>query len=169
LIEYGFTKIVGFDPSLKLLQYAKSRLGKEFDPVVGVAEYLPFRKGAFGAMLTCFSLRDVRNPIRSLQEFERVGNHDSALAIVDVGRPDETVRRELVWLYVRAIMPVLAKTLVRNRLAGNPFKMIIPTFERLTTNRALERLLRENFGPATLQEFLFGGLVILLAYHKNAC
>src|SRR5712692_3066689 len=60
LITQGFTKVAGLDPSGRLLRFAKSNLGSEFHPVVGVAENLPFKAEAFNGTLACFALRDVR-------------------------------------------------------------------------------------------------------------
>ncbi len=167
LLEHGFGRIVALDPSVRLLRFARSKLGAGFEPVVGTAECLPFKPHAFGAVLTCFSLRDVRDLTRSLQEFARAGNPGCLLAIVDVGKPDGALARALVGLYIRHVMPLLAKLLVRNRLVGNPFRMIVPTFDRLVTNHTLVTTVEEKFGSARLSESLLGGLILLEATRET--
>ncbi len=44
LLEDGFENIIGLDPSIRLLRFARSRLGPRFCPIVGVAENLPLRQ-----------------------------------------------------------------------------------------------------------------------------
>ena len=163
LLSRGFENVVGLDPSQKLLRFAKAHLEGAFHPVVGVAENLPFRAGSFGSVLTCFGLRDVQNLLESLREVSRVVRVKGGFAVVDVGKPDGPVRRELVWFYVRLGMPLLAWLLIRGRIRGNPFRMIIPTFQWLLTNGALLALLQHEFGPSKLEEFLLGGLIIVRA------
>ncbi len=161
MLENGFSKIVGLDPSMILLRYAKSQLGYSFNPVQGVAEKLPFRDGGFASVLTCFSLRDVRDRASALREFSRVMEDQGRLEIVDVGKPDNLFLRKLVGLYIALVMPTIARILINGRLRGNPFRMIIPTVQSLTTNHALARMVAGIFGSSSLRGFLFGGLVIV--------
>jgi demethylmenaquinone methyltransferase/2-methoxy-6-polyprenyl-1,4-benzoquinol methylase len=163
LLSQGFQKVVGLDPSQRLLKFAKSSAGSGFHPVVGVAESLPVRAEIFDSILTCFALRDVRNLVESLREISRVAKPGRGFAIVDVGKPDGIFRRDFVWLYVRFGMPLIALLLTRRRLRGNPFRMIIPTFYWLVTNDSLRFLVEREFGPAKLREFMLGGLVVLEA------
>jgi ubiquinone/menaquinone biosynthesis C-methylase UbiE len=163
LIARGFVRVAGLDPSRKLLRFAKSNLGPEFHPAIGVAEKLPFKEGAFNNALTCFSLRDVRELASALTEFSRVVRAGGRFSIVDVGKPDGFSRRTLIGLYVRFGMPILARVLIRNRIRGNPFRMIVPTFNRLVTNESLESLVERTFGPARLREYMLGGLVLIEA------
>lgn len=161
MLEMGFRKIVGLDPSMNLLSHAKSRLGNGFHPVLGVAEDLPFRDGGIAGAIACFSLRDARDRASSLREISRAIENNGRLEIVDVGKPDNLFIRKLMGLYVRLVMPMIARFLIRGRLRGNPFLMIVPTFDWLITNRGLASLVAGIFGSANLREFLFGGLVII--------
>ena len=163
MLEDRFENIVGLDPSLTLLQHAKNALGPGFCPVVAVAENLPFRSYAFSGILTCFSFRDVRDKALSMEEFARVTHQEGRLEIVDIGKPDRVLRRNLIELYVVALMPMIARFFIRRRTTENPFRMIVPTFYRLATNRTVARLAEKEFGSAWLHEFLLGGLVIIEA------
>ena len=163
MLEDGFGKIAGLDPSSILLQCAKAALGPSFHPVIGVAENLPFRSDAFFGVLTCFSYRDVRDKVLSLAEFARVVDRKGRLEIVDVGKPDGMFRQKLIGIYVASVMPTIARFFIGGRRRGNPFQMIVPTFHRLATNRKLVRLAEREFGSAGIHEFLFGGLVIIEA------
>jgi ubiquinone/menaquinone biosynthesis C-methylase UbiE len=163
MLEDGFEKIAGLDPSRILLQHAKASLGPCFHPVIGTAENLPFRSDAFSGVLTCFSYRDVRDKILSLREFARVVDRNGRLEIVDVGKPDGMIRQKLIESYVALVMPTIARFLIAGRIRGNPFQMIVTTFHRLATNRKVVRLAESEFGSACIQEFLLGGLVVIAA------
>jgi demethylmenaquinone methyltransferase / 2-methoxy-6-polyprenyl-1,4-benzoquinol methylase len=163
LLDNGFQNVVGLDPSIRLLKFARSRLGRRFCPVLGVAENLPFRAGSIGAVITCFALRDVVNLNRSLGEFARATRRGGALAVVDIGKPDNGIWRGAIGFYISHGMPVLARFSIRGRASGNPFRMIIPTWKKLLTNRRLSDLIEESFGPCALKSFLLGGLVVLEA------
>jgi len=163
LLEDGFENIVGLDPSIQLLRFAKSRLGRRFSPMVAVAENLPFRSGSLGAVITCFSLRDVVSLSRSLDEFARATRRGGALAVVDIGKPDSGTWRSLIDFYISHVMPVVARFSIRGRTSGNPFRMIIPTWKRLQTNRRISDLIELSFGPCVLKSFLLGGLIVFEA------
>jgi ubiquinone/menaquinone biosynthesis C-methylase UbiE len=161
MLEDNFEKIVGLDPSLVLLRSAKSRLTDCFYPVLGVAEDLPFRNGIIAGAITCFSLRDVRDRAGSMAEFARVVTERGRLEIVDVGKPDNLFFQRLISIYIVLVMPIVARVLIGRRARGNPFRMIIPTFRRLSTNQNLARLAEDRFGWVELHQFLFGGLIIV--------
>jgi ubiquinone/menaquinone biosynthesis C-methylase UbiE len=163
LLDDGFECVVGVDPSVRLLRFARSRLGRGFCPIVGVAENLPFRPGSIGAVITCFALRDVANLERSLEEFALTTRRGGALAVVDVGKPDSGFWRGLIGFYISRVMPVIARSWIRGRTPGNPFKMIVPTWRKLETNKRLSYLIELSFGPCALKSFFFGGLVVFEA------
>jgi ubiquinone/menaquinone biosynthesis C-methylase UbiE len=163
LLEDGFENVVGVDPSIHLLRFARSRLGRRFCAIVGVAENLPFRSGSLGAVITCFSLRDVVSLDRSLDEFARATRRGGALAVVDIGKPDSGFWRAVIGFYISRVMPVLARFSIRGRTSGNPFRMIIPTWKKLKINKQLSDLIEHSFGPCALKTFFLGGLVVFEA------
>jgi ubiquinone/menaquinone biosynthesis C-methylase UbiE len=161
LLQDGFERVVGLDPSLSLLRATKIRLSDAFYPVRGIAENVPLRTASVGGVIACFSLRDVRDRAQSISEFARVAKDDGLLEIVDVGKPDNQLFQRLIGVYISMIMPLLTRVLIGRRGRMNPFRMIIPTFRRLSTNSSLTRQTGEVFGSAKLHQFLFGGLVIV--------
>jgi demethylmenaquinone methyltransferase / 2-methoxy-6-polyprenyl-1,4-benzoquinol methylase len=163
MLQDGFEKIIGLDPSLSLLRSTKARLTDSFYPVQAVAENVPLRAGSVAGVITCFSLRDVRDKAQSVAEFARVAKDNGLLEIVDVGKPDNRFFQGLIRTYISLIMPILARLLIGRRERVNPFRMIIPTFRRLPTNRALTSLCAARFGSPKIHQFLIGGLVIVEA------
>lgn len=163
MIDDGFQRVIGLDPSIVLLRSTNARLTDHFFPVLGVAENLPFRDGSVAGVITCYSLRDVRNKKIAVDEFARAVRKNGRLEIVDVGKPDQLFFRRLIGVYVVLAMPIVARFFIGRRANGNPFRMIIPTFHQLPTNQTLARLARQLFGSSVCHEFLFGGLVIIEA------
>lgn len=161
LLQDGFEKVVGIDPSKKLLKSTKMVLGLNFYPIQAVAENVPLRSSSVSGTITCFSLRDVRDKTKSVSEFARVVKPEGFLEIVDVGKPDNKPLQRLIGIYVIVIMPLVARVLVGHRSKTNPFRMIVPTFRRLETNCELSKLTATRFGTVSQQEFLFGGLVMV--------
>lgn len=168
MLSDGFTRVVGLDPSLSLLTSTKARLGDNFHPVQAIAENIPLRSMSISGIIACFSLRDVRDKTRSISEFSRLAKDNGLLEIVDVGKPESQLSQGLIRVYVSLIMPVLARVLIGRRARSNPFRMIIPTFRRLSTNRSLTSLVSGIFGPATLHQFMLGGLVIVEGTKDNS-
>jgi ubiquinone/menaquinone biosynthesis C-methylase UbiE len=163
LIQDGFENILGVDPSIHLLKFARARLGPQFCPILGVAENLPLRASSLGAVITCFALRDAANLDRSLEEFARSTRRGGALAVVDIGKPDSGFWRGLIRFYLSRIMPMFARFWISGRTGGNPFKMIIPTWKKLLTNNQLLTQIEVSFGPCVLKSFFLGGLVVFEA------
>ena len=163
MMRDSFENVIGLDPSITLLRFAKSRLQDQFHPVVAIAEQLPFRPGSLGAVLTCFALRDAVNYDKSIEQFAQTTRRGGALAVVDIGKPDGGFYRSFLGFYISRIMPVLARFWVRGRAQGNPFKMIIPTWKRLYSNKEVVDLVERFFGPCVLKSFFLGGLVVFEA------
>jgi demethylmenaquinone methyltransferase / 2-methoxy-6-polyprenyl-1,4-benzoquinol methylase len=167
MLADGFEKVVGLDPSKLLLRSTATRLRDRFYPLLGVAEHLPIRSNCVWGVITCYSLRDVRDRSSAVSEFSRITRENGRLEIVDVGKPDNVFTGRLIGLYVVLVMPLIARAMIGRKAKGNPFRMIIPTFHRLPTNQSLTRLARDQFGSAHLNEFLLGGLMIIDALRTN--
>jgi ubiquinone/menaquinone biosynthesis C-methylase UbiE len=135
--------------------------------VIAIGENLPFKDQTIQNTLTCFALRDARNLEQSLAEFHRSMKNQAQLCIVDIGKPDRAFQKIVITLYIQRLMPLLARLLVRNRIPSNPFKMIVPTFKKLSTNRSLTSEVETSFGPSRLEEFMQGGLILLAAERGN--
>jgi ubiquinone/menaquinone biosynthesis C-methylase UbiE len=118
--------------------------------------------------MTCFALRDSVDLSQSIGEYHRVCSRTGAFADVDLGKPDGLFRRLGSILYIRYLMPLIAKTAVRGRIKGNPWRMIVPTFESLPTNQRLVSMLRNKFDLVELSEFLSGGVIVIIARKQTA-
>jgi demethylmenaquinone methyltransferase/2-methoxy-6-polyprenyl-1,4-benzoquinol methylase len=159
--------IVGLDTSTRLLDAAREKLrtkhGDHLHLIRGVFEALPFRERSFSRIVSAYAFRDARNRSVAIDEFHRVGSENSVFAIVDLGKPENHIKRALISLYVRSVMPFIARLAMSASIDGNPWRMIFPTYQALGSNRELVGALNTLFNGVMLKEFALGGAIVLFA------
>ena len=164
--------LVGFDASAKQLKTAKLSLegsaGTNLHLVRGAFEFLPFRDSVFDAIITCYALRDSLDLSRSVEEYHRVCAQSGAFADVDLGKPDNLFKRVGSTFYIRYLMPPIAKAAIIGRIKGNPWRMIVPTYKPLPTNKALQSQMRRSFHRTEFKEFLLGGIIVIIGRKSPA-
>ena len=163
--------LVGFDGSVKQLKTAKENLtssNEVLQTVRGAFDFLPFREGTFDAIITCYALRDSLDLSKSLAEYSRVCVPSGSFADVDIGKPDSVVKRAGSILYIKFIMPLIAKLAIMGRISGNPWRMIAPTYKSLPTNRMLLSEVEQKFRKVEFKEFLTGGLIVIVGRKSPA-
>jgi demethylmenaquinone methyltransferase/2-methoxy-6-polyprenyl-1,4-benzoquinol methylase len=158
--------LVGFDASVKQLRTAKSNLGRveltSLQLVRGSFEFLPFRNHVFDAVITCYALRDSLDIPKAIEEYHRTCSHSGVFADVDLGKPDNVLRRVGSVFYIRYVMPLIAKAAIIGKLKGNPWRMIAPTYKSLPTNSSLLSEMRSKFASVEFSEFLMGGIIVIV-------
>jgi len=158
--------LVGLDESVKQLKAAKLNLATldsgQLHAVRASFEYLPFKKDVFDGIITCYALRDSLDLSRSLAEYSRVCSPRGSFADVDIGKPDNPLNRWGSILYVKYIMPIRAKMAIRNKMRGNPWRMITPTFVALPQNGEILDMVKKQFARTQLKEFLSGGIIVII-------
>jgi len=158
--------LVGLDGSVRLLNTARSKLRDINTQVVelirAVFEFLPFRDGVFDIVVTSYALRDSLDLPKSLYEYSRVCSSHGQLAIVDIGKPDNPFTRGVSALYIRLLVPVIAKIATIGKMHGNPWLKLFRTYVPLPTNRDLVKDVKRSFPKAELREFLMGGVIVIL-------
>jgi demethylmenaquinone methyltransferase/2-methoxy-6-polyprenyl-1,4-benzoquinol methylase len=162
--------LVGLDESVKQLKAAKLNLATldsgQLHVVRASFEYLPFKEDVFDGIITCYALRDSLDLSKSLAEYSRVCSPRGSFADVDIGKPDNPFNRWGSILYVKYIMPIRAKMAIRNKMKGNPWRMIAPTFVTLPQNREILDMVKKQFPRTELKEFLLGGIIVIIG-HKS--
>ena len=162
--------LVGLDESVKQLQTAKQNLREAGDDSINVVrgsfEFLPFRDHVFQSVITCYALRDSLDIPKSVSEYSRVCDSHGAFADVDIGKPDDFVKRIVSEVYVKYAVPLIAHMAIRRKMKGNPWRMIGPTYASLPTNHVLLDLFKQAFHEAELKEFLNGGLIVITGHTK---
>jgi len=157
--------LVGLDASSKQLKTAKCNLGAvkpSLQFVRGSFEFLPFRDGVFDAVITCYALRDSLDIPSAIGEYHRVCAESSVFADVDIGKPDDALKRAGSVFYIRYLMPLIAKAAIYGKIQGNPWRMIVPTYKPLPTNGSLLSQMRNLFPTVEFKEFLMGGIIVVI-------
>ncbi len=159
--------LVGLDASTILLHAASERLQPSYHEQVhlvrGIFEALPFRDKSFHRIVSAFAFRDSRSRSTAIDELSRVSNDGGALAIVDLGKPDRVLKRFFITIYVRYLMPLIARWSKSEVIKGNPWRMIFPTYQALGRNRDLVSSLSARFTDLKIIEWGLGGLIIIIA------
>jgi demethylmenaquinone methyltransferase/2-methoxy-6-polyprenyl-1,4-benzoquinol methylase len=159
--------IVGLDASTTLLGAARERFRSSKEGQVHLVratfEAVPVRDGGVNRIVSAYAFRDARDRGVAIDEFRRVLGKDGSFAIIDLGKPNEILKRTFVTLYIEFFMPLIARFSKSNRIRGNPWRMIVPTYRLLVTNRELVQSLRKRFAEVKIWEFSLGGIIIILA------
>lgn len=159
--------ILGLDASTQLLHAAQQRFklqgNGEVHFVRATFEGIPVRNGAVNRIVSAYAFRDARNRDAAIAEFHRVIGLGGSFAIVDLGKPDNLLKRAFVTTYIQYLMPLFARFFKSNRILGNPWQMIVPTYKLLTTNRELVQAVRRSFSDVGINQFLLGGMIVILA------
>ena len=157
--------LIGLDGSPKQLETAKVNLREYRDSlhlVNASFEYLPFRDRILDGIITCYALRDSLDLSRSISEYSRVCSEHGVFADVDIGKSDNAIKRWMSILYIKHLMPLLAKMAIRRQIRGNPWRMIAPTYDTLPTNVSLMELMKNHFAKMRTKEFLNGGIIVII-------
>jgi len=159
--------VVGLDASTMLLGAARERFKSSKNGQVHLVraafEAVPVRDGAVSRVVSAYAFRDARDRSVAIDEFRRVLRPSGSFAIVDLGKPDKVLKRTFITLYIECLLPLIARFSKSNRIRGNPWRMIVPTYQLLVTNGELVQSLRKQFGEVRIWEFSMGGIIIVLA------
>ncbi len=158
----GDLSITMYDPLIPMLKNTGTFFESTPDMANGVFEHIPFRDGQFDAILCGYSLRDAISLGVAISELHRVLRDGGRLVIVDLGKPDETIIRAGVAVYLRIFLPVIA--LVGGGRLGLKFGTLYGTFRRWPQNKKLEEMLLDKFSSVEFEKDLMGGAIMVAAY-----
>jgi len=151
-----------YDPLVPMLKNTGSFFERAPEMANGVFEHIPFRDGEFDAVLCGYSLRDAISLKVAISEIHRVLKRGGRLVIVDLGKPDRSLIRAGVSMYLRIFLPVIA-FMAGGRL-GLKFGALYGTFRRWPQNKKLEEMLLEKFSRVEFEKDLMGGAIMVAAY-----
>ncbi len=153
--------VIAMDPLDVMVTLSKRRIRSErFDVVRGVFERMPFRSGAFGLVLTGFSVRDAIDLRAALSEIRRVIRSGGRYVICDIAKPDSPPLRLVVSAYWFLIAPLLG-FLAAGR-SGLRVWDVYRTYRKWPAKRKLIGLLGEFFAVERNEAALAGGALIAL-------
>jgi demethylmenaquinone methyltransferase/2-methoxy-6-polyprenyl-1,4-benzoquinol methylase len=165
------TNVVALDYSSLLLRSCKKRAKDHRDRLHFIRacfEELPFRPNSLDAAVTAYALRDSSNLKQAIDEYARSIRNEGRLAIVELGKPDNVVKGFFAAAYVRLIAPLIAKIIISDRLEGNPWLRITPTYQNLPTTRRLLEILKAKFDLLEKKTFLAGGILVIILQSRSS-
>ncbi|MDG6905226.1 MAG: class I SAM-dependent methyltransferase [Nitrososphaerota archaeon] len=147
------------DPLVRMMKVARAKT--RLDGVVSVFENMPFKSSSFDAAMAGFSIRDARILSSALSETYKLLVPSGRFLIVDLAKPDSSVRIFFIGFYWRVIAPAIA-FLVSGRL-GLKFGDLATTFKRLPKKSELQKLAkRSGFEILSAEYSMLGGACVLL-------
>ncbi len=159
LRRWQLADLVAMDPLDVMASLSKRRIrSHRFDVVRGVFERMPFRSGAFGLVLTGFSIRDAIDLRAALSEIRRVLRYGGRYVICDIAKPDSPPLRFVVSAYWFLIAPILGLMAAGRR--GLRVWDIYRTYRRWPVRRWLIGLLDEFFAVERSESAMADGALI---------
>jgi demethylmenaquinone methyltransferase/2-methoxy-6-polyprenyl-1,4-benzoquinol methylase len=159
----GDARIVMYDPIPEMLANVRNVWGNTHPSLSsGIFEHLPFKDGAFDAVMCGYSLRDAIDLRHAISEMHRVLKPGGRLIIVDLGKPDNAFLRLGVSIYLKYFLGISAYFAVGR--VGLKFKTLYGTFLRWPKNSELEAMLGEKFSKVVFDKGMMGGAVMVAAY-----
>ena len=139
----------------------KARRIQNVERVQAVFEYLPFRRSVFDHVLAAFSLRDALNLEKALDEIDKVLADHGRLIVIDLGKPDNCLKRFLTSFYWTVIAPIYA--FIRLGSKGLVSMKIRETLKSYPTTRRLLQVYDKYFRQVKLVEKFIGFIIVIEA------
>ena len=162
-ITNGKVEIMLYDPLLPMIKNTDRLFKKKPETACGVFDHTPFRNEQFDVVLSGYSLRDAISLKTAISEIHRILKDDGKWIIVDLGKPDNSVIRFGVSLYLRMILPMIAY--MAGGKLGLKFATLYGTYKLWPQNKKLESMLLEKFTSIEFEKDMMGG-AIMIAVHK---
>lgn len=166
ILERARVELVGLDYSLKMLKTVLRDpfLGGSVENVRGVFEHMPFKGGIFDLIFASFALQDSLHWKLIIRELYSLCKRGGVVSIVNIGKPDDRLFRFLMTLYMRYLMPLLARAAVSDGgFKRKPWQLLITIFDNLPANKELGEEILSKFGNIEIRKFLLGGIIVITA------
>jgi len=143
-----------------LLDVSRAMLGAaRFESrVQGTFEHLPFREGAFNAVVSGFAVRDSLDLGAALSQVRRVLRTGGRFAFCDLGKPASAVKAVLIAAYLRTLPSVIG--LATAGRAGLRYGSLFDTYLLVLNNGELAKALSTRFGDVSIHETQLGGSIV---------
>ena len=155
----------GGDPVLLDVSQAMLAASRFPNRVRAAFEFLPFREGVFGAVVSGFALRDAQDLSRAIGQVSRALESRGRLGFCDLGKPDSAVAALVVALYLR-LVPCIVGLAIAGAM-GLRYGSIYDTYVLVLHNSELKALLSSHFGSVEVEETQFGGSIVVKCVKRD--
>ena len=133
---------IGLDPSSGMLKECKAHSSSALVQAVG--ERLPFAAASFDMISMGYGLRHVADLRALFSEFRRVLRPDGRMLILELTQPPSRIGRGLNRLYMRSIVPVVARWVTRAQGARTMMDYFWDTIENCVEPEVILDALRSS-------------------------
>lgn len=119
--------ITGIDLSNEMLAIARKKIQQKTEFFHADAENIPFSDASFDAATFSFGIRNVNNPLRSLQEIHRILKSRGRCLVLEFSLPPQPIR-PFYLLYLRHILPRVGGLLSKKPAAYRYLNQTIEQF-----------------------------------------
>lgn len=106
------TLVTGVDPSSGMVGNAKVPLGVRL--ISGTAEAIPLPDACADFLCMGYALRHVSDLSLAFSEFLRVLRPGGIICVLEITRPEGTLSRVLLKMYLRGVVPMLTRVIARH-------------------------------------------------------
>ena len=120
--RYDGVSAVGLDIADELLEVGRAKvdragLGERIELVNGNALDLPFGDASFDVSGIAFGIRNIRDRLHALREMTRVVAPGGQVVVLELAFHGTGAIKPFYWLYLKVIIPFMAKLVASNREA----------------------------------------------------
>ncbi|WP_185877826.1 bifunctional demethylmenaquinone methyltransferase/2-methoxy-6-polyprenyl-1,4-benzoquinol methylase UbiE [Blattabacterium cuenoti] len=162
LNEFDGSKIIGLDPSKKMIKVAKKKLKKinnnyknNISFIKGYSQNIPFDNETFDIITISFGLRNFQFIHKSFKEMYRVIKSYGKLIILEFSKPNNIFFRNMYYLYNKLFMIKIGGFLSKNYCAYNYLNKSIYFFS-FDEKRIKNIFQNENFILINTKKLTFG-------------
>ena len=150
--------LLDFCPEMLACAKTKQKPGQKLQFVQGDAMALPFSDHSFPSATMAYGIRNIQNPLKSLQEIHRVLQPGGSVSILELTQPKNRIIRAGHSFYLHAILPPLGRLITSNKEAYSYLCSSIQAF--IPAEILIRHFQQAGFTSVTATSLTFGTATI---------
>ena len=154
------------DPNIKMIEEGKKKLKqKNLIWLSSYGENLPFKNNKFDLVTMAFSLRNVENIKKTLNEVNRVLKKNGQFICLEFGKVKNLAVNSIYKIYSENLIPEIGEKITGNKDA---YTYLIESIKKFPSQEEICKILKlKNFYNVKYYELSFGVAVIYSCKKKN--
>jgi demethylmenaquinone methyltransferase / 2-methoxy-6-polyprenyl-1,4-benzoquinol methylase len=161
--------VIGIDPSKEMLELGRAKLearGVQGKIILarGFAENLPFKEDSFDAATIAFGIRNTMDPLKSLQEMNRVLRYGGKVGILEFAIPRNRIFSLFYMFYLRNFLPFVGSFFGRR----NEYKYLARSISEFSQRDQFTQLMEKaGFRVKKPIELTMGTVIIYIGVKED--
>ncbi len=156
MLQQPEVRITAADFTLEMMRVGKRNGSLPFSAADALR--LPFKDGAFDAVVSGFLMRNVTDLHKGLQEQYRVLKRGGRIVILDTTRPKKNLLSPFIWFHMHVIIPALGRLISGQ---GDAYNYLPDTTENFVTAEKLAaHMAAVGFRMVGYERLMFGTIAI---------